>query len=97
MNKLEGKNADDGDDKPSDEQAKMLIEVNKINCMGSELMGIANSIETLIKMFNNKVNENLGGLIKLPPEHYRSIFTSDVQRLDELIQGEVEQRQVLQG
>ena len=99
MNRLEGKDAASNSG-PSEAETKVKEEINKIHNMGSELMGIARSVETLMDLFNSKVNEYLGSrdcLIKLPADEYRSIFTADVQRLEDLIQGEVEQRKELQG
>ena len=87
MNRLEGKDAASNSG-PSEAETKVKEEINKIHNMGSELMGIARSVETLMDLFNSKVNEYLGSrdcLIKLPAEDYRSIFTADVQRLEDLI------------
>ena len=61
--------------------------------MGAELKGIANSIEALIALFNQKIDESLTGHdcpMQLPPDQYRSIFKADLQKLDDLIHREIE-------
>lgn len=103
MSRLEGRDFDsqgygEGAPNTAAQQLKVQQEVARVKAMGAELMGIAGSIESLIELYNRRIDDFLSGhdsLIKLPADQYRSIFTSNVGRLDELIEREIEQRQEL--
>ena len=63
--------------------------------MGSELLGIGRSIHALIELFNAKLTQNMRGrdpLIKLDPDQYRSCFTADNTKLQQLINDEINTR-----
>ena len=104
MNRIEGRDPDfqqddpEGAARPSAQQVKTQAEIGRVRAMGAELKGIASSIDALIDLFNQKIDENLSGhdsVIKLSPNEYRSIFTSNTEKLDRLIEQEIEQRNVL--
>ena len=63
--------------------------------MGSELLGIGRSIHALIELFNAKLTQNMRGkdpLIQQDPDEYRSCFTADNTKLQQLINDEINGR-----
>ena len=72
---------------------KQEREISKIKAMGAELQGIATSIEALMTLFCQKVDQFRSGddcAMELPAREYQSIFRCDQELLSSLIQQEIE-------
>ena len=98
MNKLSGRgsrtsNPDKGEPRKTEEQKKNDEDIRRLELFGREMTGIGRSIEALIALYNRKLDEELGSevcLIKQDPMLYRGHFTANTDRIQELIDVEIE-------